>query len=101
MAKLQLILTFFWWDKVAAWDKTSEFRRFCPGWNKRLSQLKKGDKIVLRRGYTSRTLTRRVECVRIVRGWEMPPDVQDFFGKPDESKFFEIVFQREERETTL
>lgn len=97
MAKLQLVLTFFWWDKVAAGDKTSEFRRFCPGWNKRLARLKKGDKIVLRRGYTSRTLTRRVECVRVINGWDLPNDVFYFFGNPNESKFFEIVFQQEEK----
>lgn len=96
MAKLQFVLTFYWWNKVAAGEKTSEYRRFCPGWSKRLARLKKGDEIILRRGYTDRTLTRRVECVRVVNRRDLPAKVRDFFSAHNENQFFEIVFQKEE-----
>ena len=34
-------------------------------------------------------------CVRVINGWDLPNDVFYFFGNPNESKFFEIVFQEE------
>lgn len=94
MAKtLHLTLTHHWWEEIAAGRKTSEYRRVCPAWIKRIGSLKQGDKIVFRRGYTGVTLKRTVETVRVIPGWDLPNDVYKFFGCPNETQFFEIQFQ--------
>ena len=94
MAKtLHLTLTYRWWDEIAAGRKTCEYRRFTEGWRKRLNGLKRGDLVVFHRGYTNRTLTRRIEQIRVIGGWNLPNDVYQFFKCPNESQFFEIQFR--------
>lgn len=90
---LHLTLTFHWWEEIAAGRKTCEYRRFTDGWRKRLNGLQRGDLIVFHRGYTGRTLTRQIESIRVVDGWNLPNDVYKFFGSPNESQFFEIQFR--------
>ena len=94
MAKtLHLTLTYRWWDEIAAGRKTCEYRRFTEGWRKRLNGLKRGDLVVFHRGYTNRTLSRRIEQIRVIGGWNLPNDVYQFFKCPNESQFFEIQFR--------
>lgn len=94
MAKtLHLTLTYRWWDEIAAGRKTCEYRRFTEGWRKRLNGLKRGDLVVFHRGYTNRTLTRRIEQIRVIGGWNLPNEVYQFFKCPNESQFFEIQFR--------
>lgn len=90
---LHLTLTYHWWEEIAAGRKTCEYRRFTEGWRKRLNSLQRGDLIVFHRGYTGRTLTRQIERIRVVDGWDLPNEVYQFFGCPNESQFFEIQFQ--------
>ena len=96
MAKtLHLTLTYHWWEEIAAGRKTCEYRRFTEGWRKRLNGLKRDDLVVFHRGYTGRTLTRKIEDIRVIGGWDLPNDVYKFFGCPNESLFFRIRFQNE------
>lgn len=96
MAKtLHLTLTYHWWDEIDAGRKTCEYRRFCESWRKRLNGLRRGDSIVFHRGYTSRTLTRTIENIRVIVGWDLPNEVYEYFKKPNEEKFFEIQFSKE------
>ena len=60
---LHLTLTYHWWDKVVSGEKKEEYRRFTEGWRKRLADVRPGDLVVFHRGYTNRTLSRRVEEV--------------------------------------
>lgn len=60
---------------------------------KQLGCLKKGDKITFWRGRFGQTLTRTVENVRIVTDWDLLYKVCQYFGCPNESKFFEIQFR--------
>lgn len=92
---LHLTLTFHWWDEIAAGRKTCEYRRFTEGWRKRLNGLRRGDSIVFHRGYTGRTLTRRIEDIRVIVEWNLPNEVYEYFKKPNEEKFFEIRFSQE------
>nr|DAY83251.1 MAG TPA: activating signal cointegrator [Caudoviricetes sp.] len=92
---LHLTLTHHWWEEIAAGRKTSEYRRFTEGWRKRLSRIHRGDLVVFHRGYTDRIITRRIENIRIIVGWDLPNEVYCFFGKPNEDKFFEIQFNNE------
>lgn len=94
MAKtLHLTLTYRWWDEIAAGRKTCEYRRFTEGWRKRLNGVKRGDLVVFHRGYTNRTLSRRIEQIRVIGGWNLPNEVYQFFKCPNESQFFEIQFR--------
>lgn len=96
MAKtLHLTLTYHWWEEIAAGRKTCEYRRFTANWRKRLADVRPGDLVVFHRGYTGRTITREIENVDVVDGWDLPYDVYDFFDKPNEEKFFEIRFSQE------
>lgn len=73
MAKtLHLMLTYHWWDKVLSGEKKAEYRRFTANWRKRLADVRPGDLVVFHRGYTNRTLTRRIEQIRVIGG---PVDV--------------------------
>lgn len=90
---LHLTLTYHWWDKVVSGEKKEEYRRFTEGWRKRLNGLKRGDLVVFHRGYTNRTLTRRIEQIRVIGGWNFPNEVYQFFKCPNESQFFEIQFR--------
>lgn len=92
---LHLTLTYHWWDKVASGEKNAEYRRFTANWRKRLSRIHRGDLVVFHRGYTDRIITRRIENIRIIVGWDLPNEVYYFFGKPNEDKFFEIQFNNE------
>lgn len=92
---LHLPLTFHWWDEIAEGRKTCEYRQFTEYWRPRIGCLKKGDKIIFRRGRFGQTLTRTVENVRLVVGWNLPNEVYNYFGKPNEEKFFEIQFSKE------
>ena len=90
---LHLTLTYHWWDKVSSGEKKAESRRFAATWRKRLNGLKRGDLVVFHRGYTNRTLTRRIEQIRVIGGWDLPNEVYQFFKCPNESQFFEIQFR--------
>lgn len=63
---LHLTLTYHWWDKVASGEKKAEYRRFTANWRKRLADVRPGDLVVFHRGYTNRTLTRRIEQIRVL-----------------------------------
>lgn len=76
---LHLTLTYHWWDEIAAGRKTCEYRRFTEGWHKRLNGLRHGDSVVFHRGYTNITLTRKIEEIRELTGWDLPNDVYHFF----------------------
>lgn len=65
----------------------------CVRGRKRLNGLRRGDSIVFHRGYTNRTLTRRIEQIRVLSGWDLPNEEYQFFGCPNESQFFEIQFR--------
>lgn len=90
---LHLTLTYHWWDKVVSGEKKAEYRRFTEGWRKRLNGVKRGDLVVFHRGYTGRTLTRTIEDIRVIGGWNLPNEVYQFFKCPNESQFFEIQFR--------
>lgn len=90
---LHLTLTYHWWDKVSNGEKKAEYRRFTANRRKRLNGVKRGDLVVFHRGYTGRTLTRTIEDIRVIGGWDLPNEEYDFFGKPNESSFFRICFQ--------
>lgn len=92
---LHLTLTFYWFEEIAAGRKTCEYRRFTDGWRKRLNGWQRGDLIVFHRGYTGRTLTQSIKDIRVITGWDLPNEVYDYFGKPNEEKFFEIRFSQE------
>ncbi len=92
---IHLVLTYHWFKQIADGQKTREYRRFCPFFRRTLANLKQGDKIVFRKGYSGVTLTRTVEKVSVIPGWRLPNDVYDYFGKPNEDKFFEIEFKEE------
>lgn len=81
MNKLHLPLIYHWFKEIES------------GLKKRLSRLKKGDLVVFHRGYSSRTITRRIVNIRGVDGWNLPNEVYQFFGCPNESRFFEIAFE--------
>lgn len=87
---LHLTLTYHWWDKVSSGEKNAEYRRFTVNWRKRLADIRPGDLVVFHRGYTSRTLTRRIEQIRVISGSDLPNEVYQFFGCPNESAFFKI-----------
>ena len=87
---LHLTLTYHWWDKVSSGEKNAEYRRFTANWRKRLADIRSGDLVVFHRGYTSRTLTRRIEQIRVISGSDLPNEVYQFFGCPNESAFFKI-----------
>lgn len=92
---IHMTLTYKWFDLVESGKKTEEYRRWVPGWRKRLNGLKRDDLVVFHRGYTGRTLTRKIEDIRVIGGWDLPNDVYKFFGCPNESLFFRIRFQNE------
>ena len=95
MAKnLHLTLTFHWFDEIAEGRKTCEYRRFTANWQKRLEDVRPGDLVVFHRGYTSITITRRIEQIRVISGCDLPNEVYQFFGCPNESKFFEITLDK-------
>ena len=85
---LHLTLTYHWWDKIACGEKNAEYRRFTANWRKRLADVRPGDLVVFHRGYTSRVITRRIEQIRVISGWDLPNEVYQYFGAPNESKFF-------------
>ena len=90
---LHLTLTYHWWNKVSSGEKNAEYRRFTEGWRKRLADVRPGDLVVFHRGYTNRTLTRRIERIRVLSGWDLPNEEYHFFKCPNESQFFEIQFR--------
>lgn len=87
---LHLTLTYHWWDKVSSGEKNAEYRRFTANWRKRLADVRPGDLVVFHRGYTNRTLTRRIEQIRVIGGWDLPNEEYQFFKCPNESAFFKI-----------
>lgn len=95
MAKtLHLMLTYHWLDKIASGEKNAEYRRFTANWRKRLADVRTGDLVVFHRGYTSRTITHRIEQIRVIGGWDLPNEEYQYFGAPNESRFFEIRFNK-------
>lgn len=90
---LHLTLTYHWWDKVVRGEKKAEYRRFTANWRKRLADVRPGDLVVFHRGYTNRTLSRRIEQIRVIGGWNLSNEVYQFFKCPNESQFFEIQFR--------
>ena len=63
---LDLVLTFFWFDEIAAGRKNIEYREIKPIWYRRI--WKKRDEIThvrFRRGYTSKSLKFKVDFIDI------------------------------------
>lgn len=90
---LHLTLTYYWWDKIASGEKNAEYRRFTANWRKRLADVRPGDLVIFHRGYTNRTITRRISQIRVISGWDLPNEEYQYFGAPNESKFFEIALE--------
>ena len=96
MADIHATLTYQWFDEINAGHKTAEYRRITPYWEKKLSNIKPGDCIVFHRGYSDKTIRRRILYVRKISGWDLPPAEYNFFKCPNESGFFEINFEKKE-----
>lgn len=91
--KLHLPLTYYWFKEIESGRKTCEYRRFTEGWRKRINRLNNGDLLVFHKGYTNRTITRQITRISVVNGWDLPNDVYNYFGCPNEDKFFCIAFK--------
>lgn len=91
--KLHLPLTYHWFNEIESGRKTCEYRRFTEGWRKRINRLNNGDLLVFHKGYTNRTITRQITRISVVNGWDLPNEVYNYFGCPNEDKFFCIEFQ--------
>lgn len=76
--KLDLVLTHKWFDLIKSGQKTIEYRRKTPYWERRLKGFKSGDTIVFRRGYTNTTLTAIIVKITPYGYSALPQDVQDF-----------------------
>lgn len=87
---IHMTLTYRWFDLIESGRKDTEYRRWVPGWQKRLEGTKEGDRIIFHRGYTDRTCVREIESVEVVTGWDLPNEEYRFFGCPNESAFFKI-----------
>lgn len=92
---LHVTLTYHWFDKVESGKKTTEYRKFCAGWAKRLEKLKPGDRIVFHRGYTDKTAVGKITEISVIVGWNLPQEEYKFFGCPNEEYFFEISFENQ------
>ena len=92
MADIHFTLTYRWFDEIKAGRKTAEYRLRSPRWEKKLSNIKPGDCIVFHRGYSDKTIRRRILYVRKISGWHLPHAEYNFFKCPNESGFFEINF---------
>lgn len=90
---LHLTLTYHWWDKIASGEKNAEYRRFTANWRKRLADVRPGDLVVFHRGYTNRTITRRIEQIRVISGRDLPNKV----GNVDDITYFCNTAKEEER----
>lgn len=59
--KLHLVLKHKWFDMIESGEKPDEYRLRTPYWKKRLWDRRHDiDEVVFHRGYTSKTLTKRV-----------------------------------------
>lgn len=96
MADIHATLTYQWFDEINAGRKTAEYRRITPYWEKKLTNIKPGDCIVFHRGYSDKTIRRRILYVRKISGWHLPHAEYNFFKCPNESGFFEINFEKKE-----
>lgn len=76
--KLDLVLTHKWYDLIASGQKTTEFRKKTPYWERRLKGVKKGDFIVFRRGYTNTTLSAAIVKITPYGYSALPQEVRDF-----------------------
>lgn len=94
MADIHATLTYQWFDEINAGRKTAEYRRITPYWEKKLSNIKPGDCIVFHRGYSDKTIRRRILYVHKISGWHLPYAEYNFFKCPNESGFFEINFEK-------
>lgn len=82
MNKLHLPLTYYWFKEIESGRKKCEYRQFTEGWKKRLSGFKRGDLVVFHRGYSSRTITRRIVNIRVVDGGLCPMRYINFLDAP-------------------
>ena len=94
--KLFLNLTRHWFKCVENGSKTAEYRELTPYWVKRINRVQKGDLIVFRLGYTRREICRRITSIRVISGFDLPHKEWHYFGCPNEPKFFEIEFSKNE-----
>lgn len=94
MTGIHVTLTHKWFDEIKAGRKTSEYRRRTPYWERVLSRIKPGDYIVFHRGYSDQALSRKILSVRTLTGWGLPNEEYHFFKCPNETEFFEIIFEK-------
>lgn len=77
MKTIHLVLKYRWFDMIALGNKREEYRTIKPYYDK-LKDLKKGDKIVFRRGYTNVTVQAEVRyCFKSfgLTGWGGDPNI--------------------------
>lgn len=93
---LEFILTYHWFEEIKSGQKQIEYRAVTAYWRRRFSNVPVGTPIVFRKGYTSESLPRVLTELRVLQGWDLPYDVWQYFGKPNETYYFEISFKNEE-----
>lgn len=92
--KLDLVLTHKWFDQIKSGQKTTEFRKKTPYWERRLKGVKKGDFIVFRRGYTNITLTAAIVKITPYHFSALPQEVKGFMmGVECGDLFYAIDFK--------
>ena len=84
-----LVLTYHWFDEIAAGRKKVEYREFGkPG------DFCVGDTLVFHRAYTSITLKAKIETMTIVPFSELPESEQSFFWWADKNaRYLAIGFK--------
>lgn len=63
---LRLVLKANWFDRIATGQKTVEYREITPYWQKRIWADRHtliGESVTFSRGYTKRTITRRITAI--------------------------------------
>lgn len=93
MKKIEISLTYKWFDLIASGKKTSEYRQVKPFWTARFKNAKPGDEIIFRRGYSHVITVRKLTGVSIVEGWQLPEAEREFFGPCNDVKFYKVDFK--------
>ena len=64
MKTLHLVLMGCWYDKIESGEKTSEYRKCTPYWNRRFEN-NKYDRVIFHRGYTNTTMMFEIKSIAI------------------------------------
>lgn len=94
MKTLHVTLAHKWFDAIEAGKKIAEYRQRTPYWEKKLQIFRPGDAIIFHRGYTAQTITGTIKNIRIITGWDLPNQEYKYFNSPNETQFFEILFEK-------